>query len=201
MAAAMTTFDGNLYQDATAISTENAQEKNNSGLRGIFGLLNSITPNMPTPSKQLEYLFEDEYVQTGPSWGARICYGAGLTYLFGLGVGGTWGLFDGLRNPAGRTTRLRINCIINSCTARGPFVANNLAMVALLYNLFHGLTIKVREGRTDAMGAVGSAAAAGMIYKSTKGIRAMGLAGLILGGAMAVYQTGIAYYHSSSERY
>lgn len=162
------------------------------GLNKLFGALKAA--QTPSPDKQLEFLFEDEYVATGPSWGARICYGAGMTYLTGLSIGGTWGLLDGFRNPAGRTTRLRINCILNSMTARGPFVANNLGILALLYNLIHGGVVKMREGRYDIYSSVGSAAAAGMIYKSTKGIKQMGIAGLIFGTGMLGFQAAKNYY-------
>lgn len=173
----------------------------NHGFRGIFGLFNGGSqPTAPLPSKQLEYLFEDEYAPNGPSWGARICYGAGITYLTGLSVGGTWGLVDGLRNPAGRSSnRLRLNCIMNSCTARGPFVANNLAMVALLYNLLHGAVIRARKGQqADELSATASAATAGLLYKSTRGVRAMGTAGLVLGAGMAALQFGKKYYNAHS---
>lgn len=165
---------------------DSGQEKNSFSLDSILGVLKSVQP--PTPDKQLEYLFEDAYVPTGPSWGARICYGAGMTYLSGLAIGGTWGFLDGIRNPAGRTTRLRINCILNSVTARGPFVANNLGILALLYNLIHGGVVRMREGKYDVYSSVGSAVAAGMIYKSTKGLRQMGLAGLIYGSGMLGFQ-------------
>lgn len=155
-------------------------------------ILNSIQlPASPPQSDgaQLEYLFEEDYKHGGPSWGARICYGAGTTYLLGLGVGGSWGLLDGLRNPLGRgSRRLRMNCILNACTARGPFIANSLGMVALLYNLLHGGIIQAREGKADVASAVGSAGLAGLIFKSTAGVRPAVLAAGLMAGGMGVYQ-------------
>lgn len=168
------------------------------GFSSILGALKTVTPHMSTPDRQLEYLFEDEYVATGPSWGARICYGAGVTYLTGLATGGIWGLADGLRNPAGRTTRLRINCILNSCTARGPFVANNFAMLALLYNLIHGGIIKAREGKYDLTSSTASATLAGIIYKSTRGLKAMGITGALFGSGMLAFQLTRNYYEQRS---
>lgn len=170
----------------------NDEKKSAFNLDTLFGALKGVQPL--ASSDKLEYLFEDEYVATGPSWGARICYGSGMTYLTGLSVGGTWGFLDGLRNPAGKTTRLRINCILNSMTSRGPFVANNLAMLALLYNLVHGGIIRMREGKYDLYSSVGSAMAAGMIYKSTKGLKQMGLAGLIYGTGMLGFQLAKRHY-------
>jgi import inner membrane translocase subunit TIM23 len=161
----------------------------------LFGLLSNLKTPPGVPSdQQLEFLFEDEYKPNGPSWGARICYGAGTTYLSGLALGGSWGLFDGLRNPVGKgSRRLRINSIVNACTARGPFVANNLGMLALLYNLIHGGVIHLRDGKFDEASAIGSAAAAGLVYKSTAGLpKAVGAAG-VFGAVMAAYQLGLAY--------
>lgn len=146
---------------------------------------------------KLEYLFEDEYVPNGPSWGARICYGAGTSYLVGLGVGGVWGLAKGLTNPLGRgSARLRWNCIVNACTAKGPFVANGLGMVALLYNLVHGATIKARGDRVDAAGSIASATLAGALFKSTAGLPRCAAGASLAGGAMALYQAASYYYHN-----
>lgn len=187
---------GDFYTDSFTNNSTNKHSSNSGNLRGLFGILNAINPSVTTDSSpsQLEYLFEDEYVQAGPSWGARLCYGAGLTYMGGLALGGSWGLLDGLRNPAGRgSRRLRWNCILNGCTARGPFVANHLAIVALLYNLMHGGLIRWRNGKEDISGAVGSAMAAGLLFKSTKGWRTAGLTSLAFGALMGAYQ-GLATY-------
>lgn len=189
---------GSLGSHSLLASASDRDESPASGsfsLDSLLGALKTPAHHPPKPDQRLEYLFEDEYVANGPSWGARICYGAGITYLTGLAVGGTWGLLDGLRNPAGITRRLRINCIMNACTARGPFVANNIAMLALLYNLIHGGVIKLRDGRYDLASSVASAAAAGIIYKSTRGVRAMGVAGGIFGSGMLAYQLAKKYYH------
>lgn len=153
-------------------------------------------PNLPsTTENQLEHLFEDEYVANGPSWGARICYGTGMTYILGLSTGGLWGFVDGMRHPAGKTSnRLRFNCVLNSCTARGPFVANNIGMLALLYNLIHGGVIKARNGKYDVYSSVGSAAVAGVVFKSTAGLRPMGMAGALFGSGMLCYQLAKQYH-------
>ncbi len=172
-----------------------------SSLFSRFGssLLSTLhTPPSVPSDADLEYLFEDEYKPNGPSWGARICYGAGTTYLTGLAIGGSWGLFDGLKNPIGRgSRRLRINCILNACTSRGPFVANNLGMLALLYNLVHGGIMQMRDGKFDEASSIGSAAIAGLVYKSTAGFKpAMGAAGIMAGG-MGMYSLWQAYRNKS----
>lgn len=177
-------------------NNENIRSVNENGnVSFLSNLLSSIKlgPTIPTISPatrdQLEYLFDDEYVSNGPSWGARVCYGTGSTYLVGLATGGLWGLVDGLRNPQGSgSRRLRINCILNACTARGPFMGNSLGIVALLYNGLHGGIIKFRNDRDDMWGSVGAAVVSGAIFKSTAGLKAcVGGAG-IFGSAMLLFQ-------------
>jgi import inner membrane translocase subunit TIM23 len=181
-----------MTDDRTSFQSDNSLDN----ISSLFGALKTPPPRQR--DDDLEYLFQDEYSHVGPSWGARICYGAGMTYLTGLVIGGSWGLLDGLRNPAGRTTRLRLNCILNSCTARGPFVANNLAMVALLYNLIHGGIIKLRDGQSDLYTSAGSATLAGMIYKGTRGVKMVGLTGAAFGTGMLAFQLAKNYYMNRS---
>ena len=49
--------------------------------------------------------------------------------ILGLTIGGTWGLYEGLRNPDGKTMKLRLNSVLNGMTRRGPFLANSLGVV------------------------------------------------------------------------
>lgn len=183
-------------QDTSSIQNEEDRVGKSNGNGSLLGnLLSSIKlgPAIPTVSSstrdQLEYLFEDEYVSNGPSWGARVCYGTGSTYLVGLATGGLWGLVDGLRNPQGSgSRRLRINCILNACTARGPFMGNSLGIVALLYNGLHGAVIKARNDREDMWGAVAAATASGAIFKSTAGIKKVLMGGGVFGSAMLAFQ-------------
>ncbi len=176
-------------------SSSHSPDSSSTSSSPLSSLLSSIKlgPSIPTVSpstrNELEYLFEDEYVPNGPSWGARICYGTGSTYLVGLATGGLWGLIDGLRNPQGRGgRRLRVNCILNACTARGPFMGNSLGIVALLYNGLHGALIKARGEKDDLLGTVAAATASGAIFKSTAGLMKCASGGAVFGGAMLAYQ-------------
>ena len=176
-------------------ASERRRSENNINGSILSNLLSSIKlgPAIPTVSPatrdQLEYLFDDEYVSTGPSWGARVCYGTGSTYLVGLATGGLWGLVDGVRNPQGSgSRRLRINCILNACTARGPFLGNSLGIVALLYNGLHGALIKARNDRDDMWGSVAAAVASGAIFKSTAGLKACAGGAGIFGSLMLAFQ-------------
>lgn len=49
--------------------------------------------------------------------------------ILGLTFGGSWGLYEGLRNPDGKTMKLRLNSVLNGMTRRGPFMANSLGVV------------------------------------------------------------------------
>ena len=51
--------------------------------------------------------------------------------MVGLGMGGVWGLSDGIRSRemVGASTRLRATTILNGLTRRGPFLANTSAVI------------------------------------------------------------------------
>ena len=53
--------------------------------------------------------------------------------MIGLGMGGVWGVLDGItsREMVG-STRLRATTILNGLTRRGPFLANTSAVVGEL---------------------------------------------------------------------
>ena len=137
---------------------------------------------LPSEHHRLEFL-DDGMDAHVPSWGARLCYGAGSTYLSGLAIGGAWGLAEGLNNPICRgSRRLRINAILNACTNKGPLVANSLASLAIIYNIINGTLIYSRSGKEDAAGSVASAFTSGMLFR---GAGRNGLiAGTLCGGSV-----------------
>ena len=49
--------------------------------------------------------------------------------LAGLTVGGVWGVGEGVQRGAGLSARLRATAIVNGMTRRGPFLANNFAVL------------------------------------------------------------------------
>lgn len=172
----------------------NADKASNllDNLAAIVGFSRKRQPQTAAQDAPLEYLFEEEGSSAGPSWGARICYGTGLTYLFGLSAGALWGLTDGLRSPLGQgSRRLRTNAILNACTARGPFVANNLAGLALVYNLAHGGYLKSTGDGQSLGSSVGAAAAAGTLFRIAAGPRQMLLSGGLCAILMALYQKAL----------
>lgn len=56
--------------------------------------------------------------------------------------------------------------VLNGCTRRGPFLANSLGIIALMYCSLDSLIEKVR-GEEDQLNSIAAAASAGMIFKST----------------------------------
>lgn len=56
-------------------------------------------------------------------------------------VGGTWGLWEGLRRPEGTSTRVRVTSVINGCTRRGPFLANTGAVLGISLIIFDIISI------------------------------------------------------------
>lgn len=175
------------------IQVDEPQNDNGIRLFTIKDMLNSlgITPsNNPIiiPSPKLEYLFEDEHGNKGPSFGARLCYGTGFTYLTGLGIGGVWGLFEGLAHPEARTSKLRINSVLNACTRRGPFLANNMGIVALMYNFIHSGFLKATDRNADMYSVVGSSFASGYLLRASSGTKNAVIAALACSSVMTVVE-------------
>ena len=55
-----------------------------------------------------EFVFPTDQKKTR-TWGERMFSGIGTSYVTGLVIGGSWGFYEGLRNPDGKTMKLRIN--------------------------------------------------------------------------------------------
>ena len=94
---------------------------------------------------------------------------------------------------------LRKNAILNGCTRRGPFFANSLAVVALMYGCTNQL-IEKSVDREDDWAVSGTAAVlTGVMFKSTRGPRAMAIGGLV-GGAMAAgFYAGDIFWNSRGQ--
>jgi Tim17/Tim22/Tim23/Pmp24 family len=157
-----------------------------------------------TPTPQLEYLFEDEYKVAGPSLGSRICHGVGMSYLTGLSLGGLWGIFEGLGQASSQSARLRLNAVLNSCTRRGPFLGNNIALVAVIYNAIHGVGLKYSEREADILSTASSAATAGFLFRLSSGPKAATVAALTCGtimGAIEFTRNSESYLYSIRKFY
>jgi import inner membrane translocase subunit TIM23 len=106
-------------------------------------------------------------------WSDDLCYGAGTTYVAALGVGGVWGMAEGLRKlPPTAPPKLRLNSVLNSMTRRGPFLGNSAGVVAIVYNLVNS-GIGHFRGKHDATNSILAGAISGAVFKSTRGLRPM----------------------------
>ena len=116
-----------------------------------------------------------------------LCYGTGVTYLTALGMGGAWGLTEGLsRLPASAPPKLRLNSVLNSITRRGPFLGNSAGVIALIYNSINS-TIGYYRGKHDATNSVVAGALSGMLFKSTRGLRPMMISGGLVASAAGAW--------------
>lgn len=122
-------------------------------------------------------------------WSDDLCYGTGVTYLTALGIGGTWGLVEGLnRLPSTAPPKLRLNSALNAITRRGPFLGNSAGVIAMMYNGINS-TIGYYRGKHDSFNSVAAGAISGMVFRSTKGVKPMMISGGIVAsvaGAWAV---------------
>lgn len=171
----------------TDYSSINNISVRSSGVNSLSPYLNLDTSFL-TQDGGAEFVFaEDSTKKRG--WGERMFSSIGSSYMAGLTIGGVWGLLEGVRNPDGLTTKLRLNSVLNGCTRRGPFLANSLGVVALMYGCTSTAIEKVR-GVEDEYNSVAAAVTTGVLFKSTGGPRAIAIAGGLGGGIALMYYAG-----------
>jgi import inner membrane translocase subunit TIM23 len=145
----------------------------------------------------IEYLqLEDESLTTLPGasgiipikdWTDDLCYGTGAVYLTGLGMGGAYGLAEGLRKTTDSTSsRLRLNGVLNAVTRRGPFLGNSAGVLALVYNGINS-TIGHYRGKHDYMNSLAAGGLAGAIFKATKGTKQMAISSGLMVTAAGIW--------------
>lgn len=145
--------------------------------------------------KGIEYLdLEDDQLSTvegsqglipSRSWTDDLCYGTGAVYLTGLGLGGLYGMQEGIKAiPANATGKLKLNTILNHITKRGPFLGNSAGVIALTYNLIDS-SIDALRGKHDDYNSVAAGAIAGALFRSGRGLKPMGYSSMIVAGAAA----------------
>lgn len=145
--------------------------------------------------KDLEYLDLDEEklssvegtgngILPSRGWSDDLCYGTGTLYVGGLGLGGLYGLNEGLKNlPPGTIDpvsgkvksapfKLKLNTVLNQVTKHGPHVGNSAGVLGLLYNVIDS-SLDAYRGKHDDLNSLASGALAGAIFKSTSGVKAM----------------------------
>ena len=106
----------------------------------------------------------------------------------GLGIGGVWGLKEGLGRQLGPNTsaKLRLNSILNACSRRGVMLGNSLGVLAIFYNITNSSLDTVR-GQHDIFNSMGAAALSGALYKATAGVRPAAMSAGIMAAAAGVW--------------
>eukprot|EP00112_Aurelia_sp_Birch-Aquarium-sp1_P024723 Seg795.6 transcript_id=Seg795.6/GoldUCD/mRNA.D3Y31 product="Mitochondrial import inner membrane translocase subunit Tim23" protein_id=Seg795.6/GoldUCD/D3Y31 len=183
-----------------ASDTEYDNNSLNISLHSSGGSLSpylNIDPSYLNQDGGAEFVFATDS-QKKRGWGERMFSSIGTSYMTGLTFGGSWGLYEGLRNPDGKTMKLRLNSVLNGMTRRGPFMANSLGVVALMYCSLNTGIEKVR-GTEDMYNSVAAAVTTGALFKSTGGIRAIGFASAIGGSIAALYIVGDKLWNSRGQ--
>lgn len=114
------------------------------------------------------------------SWTDDLCYGTGTVYLLGLGVGGAYGMQEGLKNlPANSTPKLKLNTVLNHITKRGPYLGNSAGVLALTYNLIDSSIDNLR-GKHDDYNSIAAGALTGALIRSSAGGRQMAISTVLM---------------------
>ncbi|PSK35328.1 hypothetical protein C7M61_004573 [Candidozyma pseudohaemuli] len=119
-------------------------------------------------------------------WKDDLCYGTGTVYLLALGIGGAYGLQEGLsKMPPESPPRLKLNTVLNHITKRGPFLGNTAGCLAMGYNLVDAIIDNWR-GKHDDLNSLAAGAISGAVFRLAAGLKpAMYLAGLMTAAAGA----------------
>jgi import inner membrane translocase subunit TIM23 len=118
------------------------------------------------------------------SWGERLTYNSGRAYLLGLVVGGSYGLYEGMRDSAGQIRRLRINAVLNATSRHGPMLGNQLGVIGMMYSGIDAAAEAIR-GEDDLLNQLGAGTLTGVLYRMSAGPRAATVAGVAFGGIAA----------------
>jgi len=112
----------------------------------------------------------------------------GSSVLLGGAVGGTYGLYDGVRLTALKEMKgkLRRTQILNHTLKSGGSVSNALGSIAVVYSSLYLLMNQIYEEEDEAKSCV-TGALTGLLYKSSSGIKSCAKGGLFGLSAAAIW--------------
>eukprot|EP00088_Acartia_fossae_P002418 TRINITY_DN10980_c0_g1_i1.p1 TRINITY_DN10980_c0_g1~~TRINITY_DN10980_c0_g1_i1.p1 ORF type:complete len:203 (-),score=34.19 TRINITY_DN10980_c0_g1_i1:612-1193(-) len=160
---------------------------------GASGNLQGLSPYLNIDTNYLqsspEYLFDQEtkrgrLEKSFSAIGTAVCVGSG--------IGGAYGLYDGVRNTANAnlTGKMRRTQLLNHTMKGGASSGNALGSVAVLYSLTHTLISLAGYEEDDEAKCLVSGAFTGFIFKSSAGLHKC-LRGSAVGlGAAALWAFG-----------
>lgn len=158
-----------------------------SALHPGAGLNNSTIDYLTLDESALSDLPGAQSALPSRGWSDDLCYGTGITYVSALGLGGAWGLAEGLqRAPPQAPPRLKLNAVLNSVTRRGPFLGNSAGVLALVYNVCNSFIGNMR-GKHDAGNSIIAGALSGALFKSSRGVRPMMISSGLVAGAAGLW--------------
>ena len=157
-------------------------------------VLSSISPILPyhfdtqiIPSHP-EFLFQIDTSRSRP-FTLRLTYITGSGYLAGLAFGGMWGITEGfitIFKHRETSRKVNLTAMLNSITRRGPFFSNTLGIITMYFAFSEQIFRKVRN-KEDNVNKIIAAIAAGSLWRCTKSLRAVTLAGVIGGTIVGSY--------------
>lgn len=146
----------------------------------------------PTGAGDLQFVFPEQGKGT-VSWSKKLQHETAICWLAGGSLGGLYGAVEGIRQAPGSGVKLLVNSGLNGLTRRGLKSANALGAVSLLYNLAEaGLNYAHEDTTGYGVHTIAAGVATGLLYKSTAGLRRMGIfaaaGGVIAAGLVAAKQ-------------
>jgi hypothetical protein len=67
----------------------------------------------------------------------------GASYLIGTGMGGFYGLREGLAHTPSSRFKVKLNSVLNHCGRHGSRAGNTVGVFAIMYSLYEGLADNV----------------------------------------------------------
>lgn len=171
-----------LFSDILPI---NKNEEKKQGSANLSPYLN-FDPHY-IPKMQPEFLYPDESHMASTARRSNVALPIiGMSFMTGSGLGGMAGLYKGLRATtlAGQTGKVRRTQLINYVMKQGTTTGCTLGILASFYSSI-ALGVTWLRDQEDSTNTFIAATATGVLYKSTAGLRSMGLgaaAGLTLAG-------------------
>eukprot|EP00939_MAST-03C_sp_MAST-3C-sp1_P003897 g3897.t1 len=117
----------------------------------------------------------------------RMVYNTGIMYLGGVGLGGVYGFFHGLKTAKSPRLRIKVNSVLNGATGYGAKCGNALGVLAIMFSSLEWTSDYLEIDKVvgwDEASPVIAAVGTGMLYKSARGPKPMVLAGGVAAAVM-----------------
>ncbi|KAI5638353.1 tim17/Tim22/Tim23/Pmp24 family domain-containing protein [Phthorimaea operculella] len=140
------------------------------------------------PKMQPEFLYPDDSHMASTARRSNVALPIiGMSFMTGSGIGGLAGLYKGMRATtlAGQTGKVRRTQIVNYVMKQGTTTGCTLGIIASFYSCM-ALGVTWFRDKEDTANTFIAAGLTGAIYKSTSGLKSVGL-----GAAVGVTLAGV----------